>query len=212
MSNTRIITQLIQQFEAYEAESQSASVEDFANWLLQKKDAVNMKYHLAMGNKDKIATQKVDETDNAIGILLGLMNKYAKVYSKAALENLPLNTIEEFGYLAHLSSHAQITKTALISRGMDGKTTGMDIIRRLVEHGLAKEINNPEDGRSKLLKITEKGRKVIAASYQAMGRVSKAVAGNLSKQEKQTLKSLLSKLEHHHKEHEMTILAQLRTH
>jgi MarR family transcriptional regulator, lower aerobic nicotinate degradation pathway regulator len=141
---------------------------------------------------------------------LGIMYKYARIYSKIVMEGLPLNTVEEFGYLAHLSSHGQLTKTELINKGMDGKTTGMDIIRRLVEHGLAKEMNNPTDKRSKLIIITEKGKKTIGQSYHRMGQVSKEVVGNLIENEKQTLLSILDKLALHHQQHEMAIGERLR--
>ncbi len=158
-----------------------------------------------MGNKDMHANEGVNETDSAIGILLGIMNKYAKHYSKIVLENLPLNTIDEFGYLANLSTHEKINKTNLITQNLDGKTTGTDIIRRLVLNGLAKEIINPTDKRSKLLKITEKGKKTILNAYLKMGAVSKKVTGNLNAKEKSQLLLILNKLAIFHKQNEKNI-------
>jgi DNA-binding MarR family transcriptional regulator len=210
MSNTKIISELIDQFLHYEQEVKTPTVSGFAAWVQKQTHTLEMSAQLKMGTADKHASQRVNETDNAIGILLAMMNKYARLYSKIVMESLPLNTVEEFGYLAHLSSHGQITKTTLINKSMDGKTTGMDIIRRLVQHGLAKEINNPEDKRSKLLRITEKGKKIIGQSYSRMAAVSKAVVGNLTIHEKQNLLSILNKLAQYHQQHEHEIGESLK--
>lgn len=209
MSNTPVIAQLISRFQEFEKEVKEPTITGFSYWLQQKDSSPNMKHHIQMGNKDNYASEGVNDTDSAIGILLGMLNKYAKHYSKIALENLPLNTIDEFGYLAHLSTHQKITKTELILRSLDGKTTGTDIIRRLVNQGLAKEIINPKDKRSKLLQITEKGKKIIYQAYVKMGAVSVKVTGNLNKTEKKQLLQILSKLELFHKYNEKNISIEL---
>lgn len=209
MSNTPVIAQLISRFQEFEKEVKEPTIAGFSYWLQQKDSSPNMKHHIQMGNKDSYASEGVNDTDSAIGILLGMLNKYAKHYSKIALENLPLNTIDEFGYLAHLSTHQKITKTELILRSLDGKTTGTDIIRRLVNQGLAKEIINPKDKRSKLLQITEKGKKIIYQAYVKMGAVSTKVTGNLTNVEKKQLLQILSKLELFHKYNEKNISMEL---
>jgi len=212
MSNTKIIKALVEQFSVYEEQAKHPSVEGFAGWLLKKEwGAKDVAVHLSMGKADAEANERVTETDSAIGILLGILNKYARNYSKVAMENMPLNSVEEFGYLAQLSSHNQLTKTELIHKTMDGKTTGMDIIRRLVEYGLAKEKDNPEDKRSKLLLITEKGKRVVAQAYQRMGNVSRVVVGNLTQAEKLQLLASLDKLASHHKQQEQEITTALRS-
>jgi DNA-binding MarR family transcriptional regulator len=209
MSNIPVIAQLVARFQDFEKEVKEPTIEGFSYWLQQQKKVPNLKKHLQTGGDDNYANEGIKELDSAIGILLGILNKYAKNYSKIALDNLPLNTIDEFGYLAHLSTHQKITKTELISQGLDGKTTGTDIIRRLVKNGLAKEIINPKDKRSKLLQITEKGKKIIYHAYVKMSAVSLKVTGNLSKAEKKQLLQLLSKLELYHKYNEKSITTEL---
>lgn len=209
-SNTPVFKEFVDRFAQYESEVAHPSLDGFVSWYTKSTHAP-IQTHIQMGNQDEHANQKVNELDNSIGILLGMLNKYARQYSKVAMDDLPLNTLEEFGYLAQLSSHHELTKTRLIELGKEGKTTGMDIIRRLISHGLAKEVANPEDKRSKLVRITEKGRKVIGTSYMRMGMVSKIVSGNLTLTEKQSLRSLLGKLEHHHQQHEHKLMEQLKT-
>lgn len=209
MSNIKVVSALIDHFAQYEQAVKTPTLEGFVAWMQTIFKQPEVALHLDMGQSDERALQKVNETDNAIAILLSLMNKYARLYSKIVMEDLPLNTVEEFGYLAQLSSHEQLTKTALINKSMDGKTTGMDIIRRLVEHGFAKEIHNPHDKRSKLLRITAKGKKTIGLSYSRMAAVSKAIVGNLIVSEKETLLSILNKLAQYHHEQEDAISEKL---
>ncbi|MBP9185967.1 MAG: winged helix-turn-helix transcriptional regulator [Bacteroidia bacterium] len=209
MSSTLIISNIVLLFQEYETSIQKPTEEGFINWMLQRNNNINMQQNMNMGDKNKFANEGVNETNNAIGILLSIMNKYAKHYSKIVLEPLPLNTIDEFGYLAHLSTHEKITKTNLITQNLDGKTTGTDIIRRLVLNGLAKEVINPTDKRSKLLKITDKGKKTILNAYLKMGAVSKKVTGNLTNKEKAKLLLLLNKLANYHRQNAKTISIDL---
>ncbi|MCU0421219.1 MAG: winged helix DNA-binding protein [Bacteroidia bacterium] len=211
MSNTQVIADLISQFQVYEQTHRKVSTSDFAVWLLKSEQEINVAKQINMGNDDKSATKKVEELDNGIGILLGLLNKYARHYSKIVLEDLPVNTVDEFGYLAQLSTFTQMTKSELISKTMDGKTTGTDIIRRLIAGGLVKEMNNPDDKRSKLIKITDKGKKVILKSYEKMSMASKSVTGNLTINEKQILIKLLGKLGEYHRLNEPDITENLKT-
>lgn len=210
MSNIKVVGELVNQFALYEQEVKKPTVGGFVAWMQDRSQQPAMDSYLKMGKADGRASAKVNEIDNAIAILVGMMNKYARIYSKIVMDDLPLNTVEEFGYLAQLSSHKQLTKTALINKSMDGKTTGMDIIRRLVKNGCAKEIENPEDKRSKLLQITEKGSTIIGLSYTRMAEVSKAIVGNLSRGEKQTLFGILTKLAHYHHENESVIGQKLQ--
>lgn len=209
MSNTHIIVELLQAFSTYEATHQSPALLDFAQWLVQQKQPSAMHQHLNIGKNDEFVNQNINNTDNAIGILIGLLNKFARNYTKAALADLPINSIDEFGYLSHLSTHNHITKTDLIGLSHDGKTTGTDIIRRLVQSNLANEINNPADKRSKLVEITPTGKQVIGQAYQKMAQVSKVVVGNLTNQEKQLLLGILDKLAQFHNQNMASLQHQV---
>ena len=56
------------------------------------------------------------------------MYRYARNYSKKALEKTPLQTIDEFTYLGVLMQ-SPMTKTQLINRHVQEKTTGMAAFR-----------------------------------------------------------------------------------
>jgi DNA-binding MarR family transcriptional regulator len=209
MSNTDIIIQLLQLLKTYESSHPLVSVYDFAQWLVQEKNYESMHKHLKIGPNNEYVNQNIHKPDNAIGILIALLNKFARNYTKAALADLPIKSIDEFGYLSHLSTHKHITKTDLISLSFDNKTTGTDIIRRLVQNQLANEIINPADKRSKLLEITPIGKKVIEKAYQKMALVSKMVVGNLNPNEKQLLQNILEKLAQFHNNNMVSLQQQM---
>jgi DNA-binding MarR family transcriptional regulator len=210
MGSYKNISELVLLYDEYCNTTSAPDWLDFGKWLQHKHEPVrSMKQHLQTGAAGENIDARMNETDTAIGILLGMMNKFVKHYSKAVMEKLPINTTDEFGYLAHLSTHENLSKTELIHRMMDGKTTGMEIIRRLVNLGLVRELENMSDKRSILLELTAKGRKVIGEAYNQMARVSKEVTGDLTVAEKKQLHGLLSRLMVYHQQHEAEIIERL---
>lgn len=202
MSNTKHIAELIRLFEKFEHNTQQADVSSFIAWAARERQVGTA---IKIGAADLHANEKVEETDVSISILLSMLNKYAKAYSKTAMTGLPLSTPEEFGYMARLSSFHEMPKTELATSGMEGKTTGMEMVNRLMANGLIKEKINPGDKRSKLVHLTPKGRTILAECYIRMGKVAKFVSADLTKTEKQTLKKILLKLEAYHKMNEAEI-------
>jgi len=204
MSGTQHILELLSAYAEYEKSHRQTGVDDFLIWAIAKRQP-QMAPVIAMVDMDTRASKKVNETETAISILLGMLSKYARIYSKTALTGLPVSNSDEFGYLARLSSFQQMPKTVLATSGMDGKTTGMEMVNRLISQELIAELDNPDDKRSKLVRLTTKGRKVLAECYIRMGKVARYVSGDLTVAEKQTLKKILQKLEAYHKLNEAEI-------
>jgi DNA-binding MarR family transcriptional regulator len=78
------------------------------------------------------------------------------------------------------------------------KTSGTEIINRLLKLELMDQFNDEIDRRSMRLKITIKGKTEIVKILPQMKMVSELVAGNLTETEKITLAFLLRKLECFH--------------
>ena len=97
-----------------------------------------------------------------------------------------------------LLTHDSLSKTELINKNVHEKTTGMEIIKRLLRMGLISQFDDDLDKRSQRVAITEKGKYTIFSILDKMEDVSKIVSGNLSDLEKHTLKQLLEKLDHFH--------------
>jgi MarR family transcriptional regulator, lower aerobic nicotinate degradation pathway regulator len=199
MTRYDLIKFFIDKIEAYEkeqADPNALSVAGFNDWMFQsflkgkntREDVKELKH--AQGN----------EKDVNLSILIGTLFRYVKNYSKKVFENSQVQTIDEFTYLAILMNYGDMTKSELISRNVHEKTTGMEIIRRLISHDFITQSNDPNDKRSQIIAITEGGKVEIFKLFKEMSKVSTIVSGDLSNQEKMILSYLLEKLDIFHRQ------------
>lgn len=128
------------------------------------------------------------------------MSRYAKSYIKRCLQDSPLQTPEEFSFLIVLMTYDSLTKTELMTKNMVEKTSGTEIIRRLLIKGFLEQYDDKQDKRSKRIRITEKGRGTVFLLLPKMKQVGEIIKGRLSIQEQQSLLYLLQKLDAFHHE------------
>jgi MarR family transcriptional regulator, lower aerobic nicotinate degradation pathway regulator len=198
MTRYDLIKFFIDKVEAYEkeqADPNKLSVEDFNDWMFQS-------FLKAKGEKNE--TKERDYADGNekninLSVLIGTLFRYVKSYSKKVFETSAVQTIDEFTYLAILLNDGNMSKSELISRNVHEKTTGMEIIRRLINHNFIIQTNDPNDKRSQIIAITDTGKIEIFKLFKEMSKVSTIVSGNLSNQEKTILSYLLEKLDIFHR-------------
>lgn len=87
-----------------------------------------------------------------------------------------------------------MTKSELINANAMEFSSGIEVIKRLLKSGLAEEYEDPDDGRSKRVKITQKGREKFARSTEKLRGVSELFPGTLTDDLKVKLLSLLVQL------------------
>lgn len=161
--------------------------------------------HLDNGDKtstDRDARLQIHQTpatiDTAISQNITFLYRYAKQYTKKALKNSGLKTTDEFSFLATLLNFNKLSKIDLIQKSVQEKTTGMETIKRLLNNKLIEQFDNPQDQRSQLIQLTEKGRAVLFGVFKNMTIVSKIIPGDLTESEKIQLAYLLKKLDNYH--------------
>ncbi|RKR82954.1 DNA-binding MarR family transcriptional regulator [Mucilaginibacter gracilis] len=206
MKTYKLIHQLINLVEQLEAESQAEelSIQDFAGFLLSKVGDSTGSFvnnEVRFGDNDTDALAIAYKLDNNIGRLFVFMSRYAKSYIKKALEGTPLQTGEDFTALAILLTHDNLSKSELISYNLQEKTSGTEVIRRLISAGLVKQWDDLKDKRSKHIAITTEGKELLYRVFVDMDNVGKMITGKLTIAEKFTLQYLLQKLENFHLEH-----------
>ncbi|HKI46788.1 MAG TPA: MarR family winged helix-turn-helix transcriptional regulator [Balneolales bacterium] len=195
------VIQLIGQFEE-ESAGDKFDLLSFTLWLNAYLDSQG--YPVKPG-KEKVTDSKqilgFDYTMEAkISTLLTGLFKYAKHYTKYALDGSPLVTMDDFGFLASLAYRDSMTKTELCNHNLLEITSGSEIIKRLLKNGLIEEYQDPDDKRSKRVKITEEGKKLLMTTFTKMDKVSRIVSGNLRTDEKIELLTILNKLDDFHKD------------
>jgi DNA-binding MarR family transcriptional regulator len=186
-----ILKELIALSEAYEQEVSPNEWrrEQFIAWLFQtgQKEALFIKDY------------NIPSQDGLIAMFVSFLFKYAQFYSKRILKDSPLYSLDDFGMMAGLFPNLELRKTDLIRRSIMEKSSGNEVLKRLLRQGLIAEKKHPEDGRSKLITLTQDGRTAMQMISSRMSLLSKHVTGNLNQSEKASLLQMLFKLNEFHK-------------
>jgi DNA-binding MarR family transcriptional regulator len=124
--------------------------------------------------------------------------RYAKGYGKKLLKDTPLSSIDDVPYLLMLLFSGPSTKMELIQANVHEKTTGMEILNRLLRLGLVEQHFNLDDKRSRKLSISPEGQKLMLELMKGMDSLSAIVSGNLAPNERSTLLKILHKLNDFH--------------
>lgn len=206
MKSYQLLRQLISLVEEHEEEQngREISLQNFTGFLLNKASNPNVDFvnsEVRFGVKETSALEIAYQLDNNIGRLFVFMSRYAKSYIKKALKETPLQTAEDFTALAILMTHDHLSKSELINYNLQEKTSGTEVIRRLISANLVRQWDDVKDKRSKHIAITDAGKTLLYGVFEDMNNVGKMITGQLTIAEKITLQHLLQKLENFHLAH-----------
>lgn len=193
---------LVADFDSH-ATTDEMHLPGFIHWLLQREkeqqDALFSDYTENTLQEGHPSDEQMTP-DILLTILVTYLFRYAKHYTKKALDGSPLSTMDDFTFLLTLKTHGNMTKTALTTKHLLEVTSGVEILKRLERQGFVATSENPDDKRSRHVSITESGREILKEMMVKMRQVSGIVAGNLSTTELRQLLPLLMKLDSFHGE------------
>jgi DNA-binding MarR family transcriptional regulator len=134
-----------------------------------------------------------------IAVLINRISRLLRLYAKKALEPLGVDlTLEEWTMLVGVRKSASMRMSDAISMSVLGSTTGSEMLRRLKRDGYVEEFPNPADRRSKLVRLTAKGQRVLETTYGAMLQIGEHLCSVLPTAEQHQLAQLLGKLHNVH--------------
>ena len=136
--------------------------------------------------------------NNEIGRYITRMNRFASIYAKEILKDLPYVSLNDFGFVALLHANQQLSKSALIKLVLMDKSPGMEIIKRLVSKNVMEEFENPDDKRSKMLRLTDYGKEVVVLSYEKMSGLSSSLLADLDEDSKFEILKIMKYLDDFH--------------
>lgn len=197
--NYEFLKSLLTQAEAFERDTppeDEPTLAGFSAWLHQHQATTPASVPPEVPVHSLLETAVASDVE--IGMLVSCVYRYAKLYSKKALADTPISTFDEFTYLAQLLRDTNPSKTKLIEENIHEKTTGTEILRRLIGNGLIEQFDDPIDRRSKRLKLTDSGLELMYRIIPRMNQVATLVGGELSGAEKEHLVQLLQKLHRFH--------------
>ena len=201
MKKSEILTTLITNFFSFDAEmgnQEEYSMDEFIGYLNSKSGSQELGMREISGENKGWFKNEYRNTASDISILIVLMNHYAKWYIKKVLIDSQLHTPDEFSFLITLMTYDSLSKSELITKQVMEKTSGSEVLRRLIKRGMIAEAADKDDKRSVRVFITKYGREEILKILPLMSKVTKIVVGNLNAEEINTLSYLLKKLDYFH--------------
>lgn len=189
------VVNLLEEFEAenFSGRIHTNDIEGFKRWIV-----VNYKNEEINNEPNWEGKEKGRSAESVINTLIVHLNRYAKSYSKSAIFGSNFSTQEDFIYLINLKAFGEMTKMDLIKKNVHEKPAGMQIINRLIAQGWVKQTDSEIDKRSKVLKISTEGIKVLENQMDKIRKATEIVTGDLTRNEKMELIRLLNKLNDFH--------------
>jgi DNA-binding MarR family transcriptional regulator len=201
MKKNEILTTLINHFFSFDSEKggrEEYSIAEFIGYLNTKSGCQELEIREISGQNTAWLNDEYRTANRDISILIVLMNRYAKWYIKKVLKDSHLRTPDEFSFLITLMTYDSLRKSELITNQVMEKTSGTEVINRLVKRGMIVESADQNDKRSIRVCISKTGREEILKILPQMSKVTDIVVGNLSAEEINTLLYILKKLDYFH--------------
>jgi DNA-binding MarR family transcriptional regulator len=190
----REVIDMLEEFESISSNMGQQNLEEFKGWIAANFIKEQQK-HPEPEWENKVQGRT---PESAISTMLVHMNRYAKMYSRAAILDSSFSTQEDFIYLINLNALGSMTKIELIKKNIQDKPTGMLIINRLIKQGWVIQNDSEYDRRTKVISITETGKEALQAQMDKIRQATTIVSANLNHSEKMELIRLLQKLEDFH--------------
>lgn len=196
-----LLKQLIDRLSEYEKEvlnEAEMTLEGFVDFVQRPKSEDSENMRKMSGPIDYNRQDDKGRKETSVAILVTHIYRYAKLYSKKVLLGTPIQSLDDFSYLVVLLTHESMSKTELIQKNVHEKTTGMEIIKRLIRNGLICQFDDEIDKRSQRIAITEQGKGALFPVLHKLESVTKLMSGNLTELEKNSLTMILRKLDNFH--------------
>ncbi len=180
--------ELINHWHAFEIKHPESEIADFCRYFLAK----NKNTKAAHESKEEIPL------NGKLGRTIGRLGRFAQFYSRRVLADLELNNLDDFTYLQVLNQLKNPKKSVLIEENISEFSTGSEIINRLTRQRFIKEYPDKEDGRSKRLALTAKGKKTLDRCYERMQNLTAMLFTNMPDDDKELIYMMLSPLDQLH--------------
>jgi len=131
-------------------------------------------------------------------ILMKLIDRIARlhmIYIDMAMRDLTISHFEEFSLLSAIANLKNPRKTEVIYHTINELSTGLNLLAGLKRRGYVTEHGDTEDRRSKRLKLTFKGQKILQACYKKFADVPEMMLADMSKDDIDLCIQLLKNVE-----------------
>lgn len=179
-------------YEDYLAEGGLEDAVSFGVWLI--KNSPDLKH----GDRINLqAPTNLIPGDSMTAILVGKLERFVHTEIKKALKKIGITNPDEFALMATLEFMGITTKTALLKQCVFEITTGSQMLKRLIDDEYIRQISNPNDGRSVLIQLSQKGQQKLFSGFDELNKITNLTEG-MCEPEKKSLIDLLQHLDQVH--------------
>ncbi len=190
MQGTKVV-ELVNLFSTFYEETGSDDLKEFSVWVNRR---------LQAEPASVIQPNNIVEDNRFIVWNIHRLSKYFRWYAKEFLNANGLNNMDEYFFLVSINNRGTPAKNEVYKDTISELTTGAQMMKRLIDIGMIKELTDVHDRRIKRVELTEKGRQTRENILEQSKKDLLLKAGNLSMQEKVQLKYLLTYLEKFHQD------------
>ncbi len=133
-----------------------------------------------------------------IAMYVSHMSRYADFYARRVFKSSDIYSLDDWAVLVSLYPDGTGKKTDVIRGCIMEKSSGNEVLKRLLRQELIAEMPNPDDHRSKLIRLTDAGRAAFESVGPGIRNLADLVVGDLTEQEKSDLLAMLFKLQRFH--------------
>lgn len=185
----RKLMDLVEDYEMAGGQTEEFDQEDFSSWLLTRQE-----------RKVSVTTANPGPPVNGlIAMYISFMARYAQFYSRRVFRDSAIYSDDDWGVLISLYPYQKMKKTEVIRGCIMEKSSGNEVLKRMLKQGLLQEELHPNDRRSKLVELTAAGRQAFESVQSGIAGLASVVVGDLAENEKLQLLELLNKLHRYHK-------------
>lgn len=181
------------------SQTEKPNLKAFGSWLQKKTD--NSYSEKAadtdMAFRDQYIHSQVPLEDQIV-LHWGRLVRFTHLWSKKALKDLPISSVEEFGLLKTIELMGSARKTDLVKFTLLETTTCLEMIKRMVRAGFLKEEVDAGDKRSRRVSLTKEGEKLSQKSDVEVKKLSRLLIGDIQQDQKIALLNVLQHLDNFH--------------
>lgn len=169
----RSYLELITYWEAFLKIYPKGTMKEFAFWLAgEVADQVEDPAAIYHAKKPSVAEQQVVQDDHLpnirVAYLLWRLNKILRVYKKPIFDTEGLKSQDEFAILSHIYKVGECTKKEAVETHFIDRSTGIDMIKRLVRRGMLTDRVCPQDRRARLIQLSSDGEALLHRIYSRL--------------------------------------------
>ncbi len=134
------------------------------------------RYYLASKREKEYSANLFDgeippRADIVLTKLLDRISRLHMIYVQLALKEMKINHFEEFSLLSAIANLKTPRKTEVIYHTINELSTGLNLLAGMKKNKYITEQDDPDDKRSKRLRLTPKGEKVLQGCYERFAKI-----------------------------------------